>query len=247
MNGSGLPYQLFSLGDSAITLDFGNRIDAALNEEVMARYREWLLEPLPGMIEMVPAYSSLTIFYDPLQVCRQPQHPTAFEQVKAAIEQRLQYPVSKTAPSNPLRRIPVCYEKEYGPDLEKLAAALQYSPEEVIRLHTATTCRVFLLGFLPGFAYLGGMDERLALPRKPQPVPVKAGSVGIAGKQTGIYPLDSPGGWHIIGRTPLRMFDPAATTPVWLQTGDQVQFIAISTEEYLAIQNDPLQWEGGLA
>jgi inhibitor of KinA len=138
--------------------------------------------------------------------------------------------------SSPLIRIPVCYDPAFAPDMIRLSAAKKCTPEELIGLHTAATYKVYMLGFLPGFAYMGGTDERIAMPRKPQPVKVMAGSVGIAGRQTGIYPLDSPGGWHIIGRTPLRMFDPAAKKPVLLNTGDRVQFYTISKNEFLFMQ-----------
>jgi inhibitor of KinA len=122
----------------------------------------------------------------------------------------------------------------------RVAAANDISPEEVIALHTSKTYRVFMLGFLPGFAYMGQVDEKIAMPRKPQPVNIAAGSVGIAGRQTGIYPLDSPGGWQIIGKTPLKLFDAEREDPVLLQAGDHVQFFSISKNDFREIQNSAL-------
>lgn len=238
MNDSSLPYRIFSLGDAAITVDFGNRIEEKINEEVIARYQDWMAHPLWGMTEIVPAYSSLTVHYDLLKLKKGTNGSTAFERIKQEIELRLQQPVRPVDVSSPLIRIPVCYDPAFAPDLMRLAAAKNLIPEEVIGLHTAATYKVYMLGFLPGFAYLGGTNERIALPRKPQPLKVTAGSVGIAGKQTGIYPLDSPGGWHIIGRTALKMFDPAAKKPVLLNTGDRVQFYAINKDEFLFMQDN---------
>jgi inhibitor of KinA len=126
----------------------------------------------------------------------------------------------------------VCYEGAYAPDLEDVARQQGLSVREVIELHCAGVYRVYMIGFLPGFPYLGAVDQRLEVPRKPRPVPVAAGGVGIAGKQTGIYPLNSPGGWSIIGRTPVRLFDSQTDPPVRLQTGDRVEFYPIPTEEF---------------
>ena len=129
-------------------------------------------------------------------------------------------------------RIPVCYEPEFGVDLNIMAASKQMSAEEIIELHIARTYRVYTIGFLPGFSYMAEVDERLITPRKIRPEPVAAGGVGIAGAQTGIYPLNSPGGWHIIGRTPVKQFDAATKELVKLKVGDRVQFYRISREEY---------------
>lgn len=236
MNHSPLSYRIFSLGDTAITVDFGNRIDEKINEEVVARYQDWVAHPLWGMTEIVPAYSSLTVYYDLLKLKKGTDGSTAFERIKQEIEGRLQQPVRPVEMNSPLVRIPVCYDPAFAPDIIRLAAAKKLTPEELIGLHTAATYKVHMLGFLPGFAYMGGTNERIAMPRKPQPVKVTAGSVGIAGRQTGIYPLDSPGGWHIIGRTPLKMFDPTAKKPVLLEMGDRVQFYTISKNEFLFVQ-----------
>jgi inhibitor of KinA len=136
-------------------------------------------------------------------------------------------------------RIPVCYEGDYAPDLSVAATRLGMTEQEVVDLHSAGVYRVFMIGFLPGFAYMGKLDERLQLPRKLQPVNVTAGGVGIAGVQTGIYPLNSPGGWHIIGRTPVALFDANADPPVNLRSGDHVQFYPVSSAGFRQLSGRP--------
>lgn len=225
-------YHIYPLGDAAITIEFGNRIDAGINREVIARFSEWRQQPFPGMIEAIPAYSSLCIHYDIAGVKQRAGALTAFEWMKKQVEKRLEQPVVVQAMNDRLVRIPVCYEREFGIDLVRLAGAKNLSIDEVIAMHTASTYKVFMLGFLPGFAYMGEVNEKIAAPRKPQPVPIAAGSVGIAGKQTGIYPLASPGGWQIIGRTPFVLFDKDKEEPALLRAGDQVQFYSISKEEF---------------
>ena len=131
-----------------------------------------------------------------------------------------------------MTRIPVTYGGDSGPDLEEVAAFAGCEPSEVIRRHASQTYRVYMLGFLPGFPYMGELNEKLVLPRQANPVQVLNGSVGIAGKQTGIYPFDSPGGWHIIGRTPMKMFDASKETPVTIAAGAEIQFYSITEDEY---------------
>jgi inhibitor of KinA len=228
-----LPYRIFPLGDAAITIDFGNCIDEAINQEVIARFYDFSQEPFPGMIEAVPAYSSLTIYYDPLLLKK--KMPTGYliaDWIKETIEQRLTQPVIKKTTHERLVRIPVCYEKEFAPDIVHLATAKNISVEELVRVHTGRQYKVYMLGFLPGFPYMGEVDPAIAMPRKPQPVNVAAGSVGIAGKQTGIYPLASPGGWQIIGRTPLKLFVSEGEGSTLLQTGDTVEFYSIRRDEF---------------
>lgn len=233
MNSPIFPYRIFPLGDSAITIDFGNIISEAINNEIIARFNELKQEPVPGMIEAIPAYSSLTIYYDVIKVRKVvPEGNTAFETMKQQVEKRFGKPAQQNNISERLVKIPVCYEEEYAPDIHQLAAKKNISTEEVIQIHTSKNYRVYMLGFLPGFAYLGEVDERIAFPRKLQPVNVLPGSVGIAGRQTGIYPLSSPGGWSIIGRTPLKLFDAGKEEPTLVKAGDSVQFYSITTDEF---------------
>ena len=240
MNTPVLPYRIFPLGESAITIDFGNCIDEAVNNEVIARFNQLQQQPLPGMTEAVPAYSSLTVYYDIMVLKRKiPTHQTVYEWMRTQLEERLREPVQQNQTEERLINIPVCYEEEFAMDIQYLATTKKISVDEVIQIHTATPYRVYLLGFMPGFADMGELDEKIAMPRKPQPVNILPGSVGIAGRQTGIYPLASPGGWQIIGRTPLKLFDVGREEPTLLREGDKVQFYSITTNDFYEIQNSP--------
>jgi inhibitor of KinA len=191
-------------------------------------------DPLPGMIEVVPAYSSLTLYYD-IALLKKivPKEQSIYDWTKHELEQRLlQVTDADKGPERHVR-IPVCYDKEFAPDIEELATEKNISVDEVIRIHLSRSYRVYMLGFLPGFAYLGEVDDRITMHRKAQPGTVTAGSVGIAGKQTGIYPLTSPGGWQIIGRTPLQLFDAdKKEDPTLLKAGDIIEFYSISPNEF---------------
>lgn len=223
-------YTIFPLGDAALTVDFGNCIDEGLNANVLRLFGK-LQNLSPHIIDLVPAYASLTVYYDVLSL--RSQGRSAFETMKAMIEPLLHGEESGVALQNRRIAVPVCYAKGFALDLEEVAAQKNLSIEDVIRLHTATVYRVYTIGFLPGFAYLGKVDSRIAAPRKPQPrTAVPAGSVGIAGSQTGIYPLPSPGGWNIIGRTPLKLFDAAREESVLLRPGNEVCFYSITKDAF---------------
>jgi len=213
------------LGDSALLVSFGEVIDEETNDRVHALAKAIEKANFEWLVEVVPAYSSLAVIYDPKLI--------DFDGVKRAI-QGLEFSAEKF--EGKLVEIPVLYGGEYGPDLEFVAEYNGLTPEEVIEIHSKPVYRVYFLGFLPGFAYLGGMDERIATPRLEKPrLKVPAGSVGIAGKQTGIYPLESPGGWRLIGRTPLRLFNPSKEPPTLLQPGDKVKFVPIDEEKFREI------------
>ena len=226
-------YTIFALGDSAATIDLGNNINASLNEKVIAM-QQWLLaNTFHGQRDIIVAYSSLTILYDPFLVKQHYQpHSSIFEWVKNRLANAFEHSVIQPRHNASIIRIPVCYDEIFAPDLHALATSKQLSVWDVIALHTARIYRVYTIGFLPGFSYMASVDEKLVTPRKPRPEPVAAGSVGIAGEQTGIYPLDSPGGWHIIGRTPVKQFDACTKELVKLKVGDNVQFYGISKDEY---------------
>lgn len=227
------PYNIFPLGDSAATIDLGNIIDEALNDKVIAM-QQWLLaNPFEGVKDILVAYSSITIIYDTALI-KKIFHPssTVFDFIKQKLQQAYYNSLVLPAEDTATIHIPVCYDDEFGIDLNQMAGQKQISKEEIVRLHTSKQYRVYMIGFLPGFSYMAGVDERLITPRKEQPVNVVPGSVGIAGAQTGIYPFHSPGGWNIIGRTPVQLFDPASKELVKLKAGDRVQFYAISREEY---------------
>lgn len=224
---------IFPLGDAALTVDFGNSISEAVNKKVVSLFKELQNSPLPGMIEAVPAYSSLTVFYDILSLRKKvPPEKTVFEWMKKKVDTFLQHPAGFTDEGGKLIRIPVCYDHDLGNDLTGISERKKITTDEIVRLHTSTIYRVYMLGFLPGFPYMGEVDERIAVPRKHEPAPVAAGSAGIAGKQTGIYPFDSPGGWQIVGRTPIKLFNKEKQEPTLLNAGDNVQFYSISRDEF---------------
>ena len=226
-------YKIFPLGDAALIIDFGNVIDESINKLVHAVFYQLQKDPIPGMIESVPAYCSLTIYYDVLFIRKKISgQKTAFDWISEKVKEYLSRERIEVEDNGTFIRIPVCYEKEYGTDLDFIALLNQITIEEIIHLHTSAIYRVYMLGFLPGFAYMGMVDEKIAAPRKQFPAPVEAGSIGIAGRQTGIYPLRSPGGWQIIGRTPLSLFDKEKENPTLFKSGDSVQFYSITKDEF---------------
>jgi len=226
-------YKISSLGEAALIIDFGNTIDEAINKMVHSLFYQLQHDPIPGMIEAVPAYSSLTIYYDILFIRNiVNKQITAFEWVAESLKKFIPKQNIETGDPQILIRVPVCYENGSAPDLDFIATRNQISPGEVIHLHTSATYHIYMLGFLPGFAYMGMVDEKISSPRKQKPVFVEAGSIGIAGKQTGIYPFRSQGGWQIIGRTPLKLFDKEKINPVLFKAGDKVQFYSITKDEF---------------
>jgi inhibitor of KinA len=214
------------LGDSALTVTFGNSISAELNDLVLAADEALNASPFTGFVETVPAYASISVFYDALEVRKSEQDTlSAFEIAKSWTESSL-HGLVKVLPPAKLVEIPVSFAAADAPDLGLLAETKGLTPEQVVEIFLAQTYRVYMLGFLPGFSYLGQVDERIAMPRKSTPrTVVPKGSIGIAGLQTGIYSLDSPGGWQIIGRTSMEMFLPDQDPPVRLKAGDEVRFI----------------------
>lgn len=230
-------YKIFSLGDSALTIDFGNTINESLNDTVISIFNSLQQTPFEGLIEAVPAYSSLTIYYDIGMLQKKIKNEsTVFQWVKNNITERLQQKQTLLNKKENIVSIPVCYEKKYAPDLEWMSEHIKISCEEIIQLHCDTTYRVFMLGFLPGFAYMGTVNNKIEAPRKQKPQNVVEGSVGIAGKQTGIYPLSSPGGWQIIGKTPLKLFNKKEGSTL-LNLGDSVRFYSIIKDEFDNIES----------
>ena len=213
-------------GDSALVIIFGNEIDERTNKKVHAVARAIEKGSPEWLIEIVPTYTSVYVYYDPLKI--------GYSEVVEAVK-----PFLNAEPKEEKARIveiPTAYGGEFGPDIEFVAEYNGLSVDDVIEIHSKPLYRVYMLGFTPGFAYLGGMDERIATPRLEKPrLKVPAGSVGIAGKQTGIYPLESPGGWRLIGRTPLKLFDANREPPTLLQPGDYIKFVPISEEEFWEI------------
>ena len=228
-----LSYEIFPLGDSAVTIDLGNRICGKLNNKVLAM-QQWLIShPFEWIKDIILGYSSVSILYDPIIIHKKHKlKTTAFEFVKTTLEKAYEDSSISAVQQCEEAEIPVCYEESFGTDLPFIATAKQLSVEEVINIHLSQTYRVYMMGFLPGFPYMGEVDKRIQVPRKQKPETVQAGSVGIAGGQTGIYPLDSPGGWQIVGRTPVHLFQPNETTPVKLRAGQSVKFYRVSLTEF---------------
>lgn len=216
-----LPFTVCPVGDTGLLASFEQRIAQSVGAAVAALNTRVAAAAIPGVVETVPAFASLLIFYDPLV--------TEYDAVADAVQKLAQAPGSDTATGEGrLVEIPVRYGGTFGPDLPFVAKHAGLTEKEVIELHAGREYRIYMLGFLPGFPYLGGLDERLFTPRLPTPrTAIPAGSVGIGGEQTGIYPIASPGGWQLIGRTPLKLFDPAAGALPYA-AGDRIRFCPIT-------------------
>jgi inhibitor of KinA len=218
--------QIVPLGDTAIVIALGEEIDVATHEKVKAVAHLIDTNPLEAMVEYIPAFTTVTVIYDPLAIT----YERFTERVRTLLEQA---PPTSAGLEDRLVEIPVSYGGELGPDLDAVSTHTGLSSEEVVDLHGQPEYLVYMIGFAPGFPYLGGMSERLASPRRESPrEKIPAGSVGIAGSQTGVYPIETPGGWQLIGRTPLRLFRPDRDNPSLLRTGDRVRFHAIGPAEY---------------
>lgn len=220
-------YRIFPLGDSALTVEFGNVISENVNRTAIAVADAVANLNIIGIIETVPAYASATVYYDPIAIRREfPDATSAFDAVSAIVEKTIRSSSHSNNESAEPIEIIVDFSPAAALDLEYVAELSGLSSVDVIEIFTKPVYRVYMLGFLPGFAYMGEIDERIATPRKDAPrLSVPAGSVGIAGRQTGIYSLPSPGGWQILGRTDAAMFDPKREVPCLLNPGDHVRFI----------------------
>jgi inhibitor of KinA len=226
----------YPLCEYALTVQLGNIIDEDILRQVSAFNKLLSAKPFPGLYQTVPAYTSLTVFYDPIIVARQPGYIglSCFDKICNYLrELPADEYVSPETQGMEMITVPVCYDDDFGPDMATVATANRLSAAELISLHSQPVYTVFMMGFIPGFAYLGGLHALLHTPRKTIPrKAVPAGSVGIAGGQTGVYPLESPGGWQIIGRTPLKLFDAARPEPALLKAGALVKFEPISVMEF---------------
>jgi KipI family sensor histidine kinase inhibitor len=222
-----------ALGDRAVTITLGNDIgDRPANavRAVSERLRE---AGLPGVIECVPAFASVTVHYDPVRIAPDGSPDPPYERLRRALRTVLDTSLPSDGGAARTVEIPVCYGGTFGPDLDDVAALHGMRTDDVIALHARATYTVQMIGFLPGFPYLGGLPEALATPRRAEPrTHVPAGSVGIGGRQAGIYPLESPGGWNLIGRTPTQLFFPDRDPPTLLQPGDSVRFRPIGEAEF---------------
>jgi inhibitor of KinA len=215
--------------DRSLVVSFGEHITTEGHQQVTKLLRLLATEPIPHVLNLHPSYASLLITFDVLEL--------APKDLEATLQDCLGRMQDQALPEQRLVEIPVCYGSEFGPDLNDLSGLLSFNPKKIVELHTATPYSVYFLGFVPGFAYLGELPDALATPRLPTPRrSVPPGSVGIAGKQTGVYPLSTPGGWRLIGRTPIPMFHPE--TGSRLRIGDRVRFVPISEEQYAALEKE---------
>lgn len=233
-------YKIFSLGDDALTIEFGNEISAELNARALKLAEFFDENAFEGLVEVVPAYASLTVFYDVSKVRKNyPEFFTAFDAVENFVEIRLENQSSPQISQAKPIEIPVCFDREFSPDLDFVATENDCPKQQVIEIFLGETYRVFMLGFLPGFSYMGEVSERIVAPRKKTPrARVPAGSVGIAGRQTGIYSLESPGGWQIIGKTPIELFTPNSEAPTFLKPGELVKFYEIDKVNFLKLKSE---------
>lgn len=217
----------FPLGDSALTVEFGNTISEKLNQRAINVARKIEEAGFPGLIETVPAYASATVYFDPYTVRRAfPNFATGFDAVRSLVENAVNEASHKPTTKKSPIEVVVDFGSDAGPDLDIVAKHNSLSTDEVISIFLNKVYRVYMLGFLPGFTYLGELDNRIATPRKQTPrTKVESGSVGIAGSQTGIYSLASPGGWQIIGRADVELFRPDSSKTSLLEPGDRVRFV----------------------
>ena len=213
-------FRVAPLGDAAVIVEWSEKSPSAA---AVARSVE--LAAVKGVLDVVPALGTVVAHFDPLK--------TSMKEVTAAVEQEAANASREPGADGLLHRIPVCYGGEWGPDLGDVAVTAGMTSDAVVSRHVVPTYRVEMLGFMPGFAYLGTLDPLIAVPRRATPrVRIAAGSVAIAGRQTGIYPLETPGGWHVIGRTPVRPFDPGRAEPFLFAPGDRVQFYAVDASAF---------------
>ncbi|WP_052504549.1 5-oxoprolinase subunit PxpB [Rossellomorea aquimaris] len=236
-------YSLRPLGDHAIVIQLGKSIQQETHEMVKAVTTFFENLTIDWLVELIPAFTTVTLYYDPIKIIESHkpfQNTLPYTIVCSEIEQLLSKLTTLEQSDARIVDIPVCYGGEFGPDLEEVANHNHMSTEDVIEKHTNGDYLVYMIGFAPGFPYIGGMSPEIATPRRESPrLKIPAGSVGIAGEQTGVYPIETPGGWQLIGRTPLKLFKPNDDdSPSLLKAGDRIRFTPISLEEYKALEEE---------
>jgi KipI family sensor histidine kinase inhibitor len=221
--------KILTAGDSSILIQFGNSIDPEINGKIAATVQLMREQHIEGVVDIIPAFCSLLINYDPRVI--------SYDRMRTRMEQILSMEIASGTRKKKVYEIPVCYGGSFGPDLATIAEHAGLSPQEVIDIHASTDYLIYMLGFLPGFTYLGGLDERIHTPRLANPrIRIPAGSVGIGGSQTGIYPMDSPGGWQLMGMTPVKTYDPEREVPILVEAGDYIRFVPVDEAEYERIK-----------
>jgi len=224
-------FEITMYGDRGLRIQFGKAISEATNEQI--RSFSFLLEQaaIPGVVEWIPTYTAVSIVYDPYVISYQ-----RLKERVTALKERLAH--VEMPPRNVIH-IPVCYGGEMGPDLDTVARHNELSIYEVIDIHSNSDYLIYMMGFTPGFPYLGGMSEKIATPRLKEPrAKIPPGSVGIAGSQTGIYSMETPGGWQLIGKTPIKLYDAHRKPPILLESGNYIRFEPITEKEYTRIEKD---------
>ena len=222
--------KFFPAGDHAMVVEFGSIIAENINQKVHA-LAGWIEEKqIEGVVELLPTFRSLMIYYD----C----HVVSFEQLKRKVSEFDDTKVSANAEKKKIIKVPCCYGARFGSDLHDMEKILGIDKDEIIRIHSSVCYKIYMLGFLPGFVYLGGLDKRIEVPRLSSPrVKINPGSVGIGGNQTGVYPVASPGGWRLIGGTPLDFYDPDREKPILCNAGEYIRFTPIHIDEYYDIRH----------
>ncbi|MFC0560254.1 5-oxoprolinase subunit PxpB [Halalkalibacter alkalisediminis] len=235
-----LGFDIHPLGDMAIMVTLGTSIDISIHRKLKTFTTYLDNHPFEGMIEYVPAFTSVTVYYDPVRVLEiEKQKGSAYEIVYSKMKQIVLSLEDSVEETKREIEIPVYYGGELGPDLEFVAKHNNLTTDEVIHIHSEGEYLVYMIGFAPGFPYLGGMSEQISAPRRSNPrMNIMKGSVGIAGKQTGVYSISTPGGWQIIGRTPLKFFRPSDNPPSLLRSGDVIRFKPISMEVFRNYKED---------
>ncbi len=219
-------------GDSALTVEFGSEISPEINKRIKSFTDSVELHAVSGVLDVIPTYRSATIVYDPARI--------SGSRLTKKLRKYLTFDDAGKAAEKIVHLLPVCYEGDFAPDIDNVIRHTGLSRDEVVSLHAGTDYLIYMLGFLPGFPYLGGLDARLHTPRLEQPrTRIEPGSVGIGGKQTGVYPLASPGGWQLIGRTPVKPYDPDREKPILYQAGEYIRFFPVTEAQYEAIASDP--------
>lgn len=223
---------IYALGDQAITIEWSSTISEEVNNQVMYSFQFLQAHPIEGVTDIIPAYSSLTLIYESSIIRKQAMGGSPYEWLKKKLNALALAPTEIAEKTAPLI-VPVCYDPSLAPDLEEATQLTGCTIEEIIALHTSNIYKVYMLGFLPGFAYMASVHQQIQMPRKANPRrAVAAGSVGIAGEQTGIYPLEAPGGWQLIGQTPLKIFDITKEEPCFFKPGNRVKFEAITLDQF---------------
>ncbi|MCH3963516.1 MAG: 5-oxoprolinase subunit PxpB [Clostridium sp.] len=230
-------FNILQASETSALVEFGNKIDEGINKQIRIFCAYLDENPFHGLIEYIPYFSSVSLIYDPLKMGSE----EPFKVVRAKIEDILSKLDFSCSYEENIVEIPVCYGGEFGPDIGHVAEVNNLTEDEVVKIHSSGRYLVYMIGFAPGFPYLGGMSEKIYTPRRKSPrTKIPEGSVGIAGKQTGVYPIETPGGWQIIGRTPLKLFDLESSRKTLLKCGDIAKFYPISCNEYIKLKEKML-------